>query len=172
MSAVAEGDLEAFEQLFLRYQAAAWSVAYRYCGDAAEAEDLVSDTFFRILDAAARYRPTATFRTYFYRVLTRRCIDFARKKRPQPTDTLPPVHAPGLSQAESAIQRERNQLIQDALEQLSQKHRLVIVLRYFEGLSNIVIAEILQTSPKSIERMLARARKRLEPLLHSLLEEE
>ena len=46
------GDLAAFEQLVLRYQAEAWRVAYRFTGDAAEAEDLAQDAFLRILDAA------------------------------------------------------------------------------------------------------------------------
>ncbi len=172
MQAVAQGNLDAFEQLFLRYQSAAWSVAYRFTGDAAEAEDLVSDSFLRILDAAERYKPTASFRTYFYRILTRRCIDFTRKKRPIATDNLPPVLASGYSQSEAVVHQEHNQHIQNALEQLSEKHRLVVVLRYFEGFSNIAIAEMFQSSPKSIERMLARARKHLKPLLQSLLEED
>ena len=82
MLAVAEGDLDAFERIVLRHEAEAWRVAYRFTGDAAEAEDLAQDAFLKILEATSRYKPTAAFRTYLYRVLTRLCIDHGRKKRP------------------------------------------------------------------------------------------
>ena len=82
MLAVAEGDLGAFEQIVLRYQESAWSAAYRFLGDHAEAEDIAQEAFLKILGAAPRYRPTASFRTYLYRVVTRLCFDRARKTRP------------------------------------------------------------------------------------------
>ena len=103
MQAAVKCDMEAFEQIVLRHQSAAWGVAWRFVGDAGEAQDLVQEAFLRILDAAARYRPTAAFRTYFYRVLTRLRLDHVRKKRPIPADSLPDVPAPGLSPAECRL---------------------------------------------------------------------
>jgi RNA polymerase sigma-70 factor (ECF subfamily) len=61
MLRVRAGELDAFEQIVLRHQAEAWRVAYRFTGDAAEAEDIAQEAFLRILDAAPRYQATATF---------------------------------------------------------------------------------------------------------------
>jgi len=171
MLSVRSGNLEAFERIVQRHQSPAWAVAYRFVGDASEAEDLVQDAFLRILDAAQRYEPTAAFRTYLYRILTRLCIDHVRKKRPVPLDPLPQVPSPGLSSSERIERVERERSIQAALDTLPPKYRMVIILRYFEGISSTDIAQTLNTSPKAVERLLARGRKRLEPLLTPLSEE-
>jgi len=170
MLAAGQGDMAAFEQIVLSHQADLWRVAYRFTGDAAEAEDLAQEAFLRILDAAPRYRPTASFRTYLHRVLTRLCIDHHRRKRPIPTNPLPPTTSDSASPAQQASRDERNALIQAALNALPANHRLAIVLRYFEGLSGSEMAEAMGLSAKAVERTLARARRALEPLLKGLLE--
>jgi len=171
MKVVGQGDLHAFDELVLRHQSAAWGVAYRFLGDADEAEDMVQEAFLRILDAADRYRPTASFRTYLYRVLTRLCIDHTRKKRPILTVQLPDTPAPGPTQARRIERAEMESAIRNALDALSPKYRMVIVLRYFEGLSGAEIADAMKITPKGVERLLARARQRLEPLLRPFREE-
>jgi len=165
------GDLAAFEQIVLRHEAEAWRAAYRFTGDAAEAEDLAQEAFLRILDAADRYEPTAAFRTYLYRVLTRLCIDYRRKKRPILSDSLPLRADVEASPAELAEQRDRERLIQAALDALPADYRMAVVLRYFEGLNAAEMAEAMGKSIKAVERLLARAREALEPRLRHLLEE-
>src|SRR6516164_3585667 len=91
MTAASAGDLRAFEQLVQRHQSSAWQAAYRFLGDATEAEDIAQEAFLKIFDAAPRYQPTAAFRTYLYRVVTRLCLDFAQKKRPLYTQFLPEI---------------------------------------------------------------------------------
>ena len=168
MLAVRDGDLAAFEQIVLRHQAEAWRAAYRFTGDAAEAEDLAQEAYLRILDAAGRYEPTAKFRTYLYRVLTRLCIDYRRKKRPILSDSLPRRADGEASPAEAAEQRDRDGLIQAALDALPADYRMAVVLRYFEGLSATEMAEAMGLTPKAVERVLARARHALEPRLKDL----
>jgi len=91
MQAVARGDLDAFNELVLRYQGFAWKTAYRFLGDGMEAEDVSRDAFLKILKAAPRYRAKANFRTYFYQILTHLCIDRSRKKQPISMDKTPEV---------------------------------------------------------------------------------
>lgn len=170
MLAVGRGDLDAFEQVVVRHQAKAWRVAYRFTGDAAEAEDLAQEAFLRILDTAGRYRPTATFRTYFYRVLMRLCIDHQRKRRPVLTDSPPNTPDTALSPSWQADIAEREALIQAALNSLPADYRMAVVLRYFEGLSGVEMAEAMGRSVKAIERLLARAKATLEPQLRHLVE--
>jgi RNA polymerase sigma-70 factor (ECF subfamily) len=170
MLAVGRGDLDAFEQMVLRHQAGAWRVAYRFTGDAAEAEDLAQEAFLRILHAAPRYKPTATVRTYFYRVLTRLCLDHRRKKRPILAAPFPNTADDAISPSQQASQTERDILIRAALDALPADYRMAVVLRYYEGLSGAEMAEAMGRSAKAVERLLARAKSALEPQLRHLLE--
>ncbi len=171
MLGVRDGDLEAFEQLVLRHQAEAWRVAYRYTGDLAEAEDLAQNAFLKVLDAAPRYKATARFRTYFFRILTRLCIDHGRKKRPILIETLPDIADASPSPSQQASQAERDILIQTALDALPADYRMAVVLRYFEGLSGAEMAVAMGRSVKAVERLLARAKAILKPHLKELFEE-
>jgi RNA polymerase sigma-70 factor (ECF subfamily) len=171
MQAVAGGDLSAFDEIVLRHQKLAWGIAYRFLGDRHAAEDIAQEAFLKILDAAPRYRPTASFRTYLSRVVTRLCLDYAQRRRPTYTDDLPPVTDSGADGARQAAAAESEQAIQGALMTLPPNQRMAVVLRYFEGLSLAEIAEAIGISGKAAERLLARARESLEPLLAHLREE-
>lgn len=171
MAAVAEGDLTAFEELVARHQDGAWRLAYRFLGDHGDAQDLVQDAFLRLLGAADRYRPLASFRTYFYRILTRLCLDHVRKQRPILAETLPEAPDAAPTPPEVFLQAERESAVRAALVALPARDRLAIVLRYYEGCSAREMAEIMDTSEKGVERLLARARVRLQPALRRWLED-
>ena len=170
MLSVRDGDLAAFEQIVLRHQAEAWRVAYHFIGDAAEAEDIAQEAFLRVLDAAPRYKPTATFRTYFYRILTHLCLDHQRKKRPILAEPVPNAADDSLSPSQQASRAERDVLIRDALDALPADYRMAVVLRYFEGLDGTEMADAMGRSVKAVERLLSRARAALEPRLKGLCE--
>ena len=118
MAAVALGDLAAFNEIVLRHQDSAWKVAYHFIGNAAEAEDISQEAFLRIFDAASRYKPTASFRTYLFRILNRICLDHIRKKRPIPTDEIREDADPRPSPEERVIQDERDTAVQEAVDTL------------------------------------------------------
>lgn len=168
MSAVAAGDLVAFDELVRRYQREAWRVAFRYVGDASEAEDLAQSALLNVLRAAPRYRPTAAFRTYLYLVVTRLCLDHAGKHRPVYSNDLPdrPDGCPGAD--ETLVAHERGQRVWAALGGLPGKQRIALILRHFEELNYGEIAVALGTSTKAVERLLARGREALRGALRDL----
>ena len=170
MLAVGNGDLQAFEQIVLRHQRSAWNAAYRFLGDRVAAEDIAQEALLRILDAAARYRPTAKFSTYLHRVVTRLCLDYARKKQPAYVDDLSTATASSPSPQDETASRERSQAVWKALDTLPPRQRMAVVLRYYEGLSGREIAAAMDVSVKGVERLLARARGSLETLLGNFLE--
>ena len=165
MEKVAAGDLAAFEQIVRRHQDRAWRIAYHYLQNHADAEEIAQEAFLRILDARNRYTPSARFTTYLYRVVANLCMDHTRKKRPHFTDRLPPQHARSAMPAASLAQQERDAAIQAALEELTDRQRMAVVLRYYEDLSYREIASAMDATTKAVERLLARARKSLEKLL-------
>jgi RNA polymerase sigma-70 factor (ECF subfamily) len=171
MQAVAAGDLDAFGEIITRHQSMAWSVAYRFLGDATEAEDAAQDAFLRVLEAAPRYRPTAAFRTYLYRVVTRLCLDRLEKKRPRYVDQLPATPSADLGPPETLARRESADAVRRALEVLPARQRAAVVLRHYEGLSYQEIADAMNASVKSVERLLVRGRESLADRLQEFRKE-
>jgi RNA polymerase sigma-70 factor (ECF subfamily) len=95
LQAIGRGDLAAFSRIVERHQTWAWRVAHRFTGNEKDASDIVQEAFLRLLDASARYRPTAKFRTYFYQIISRLCLDQARKSTPCfSKQSLPPPLTP------------------------------------------------------------------------------
>ena len=168
MLAVGRGDLAAFEEIVLRHQSAAWGAAWRFLGDAAEAEDVVQDAFLKVLDAAPRYAPTAAFRTYLFRVVTRLCLDRVRKRRPIYTDDLPVAVDAAPAPLDGMAAAERDRAVRQALDGLPPNQRMALVLRHYEDLAYREIAAVLGTSEKAVERLIARARETLADQLKDL----
>jgi len=82
-------------------------IACRFIGDRAEAEDIAQKAFFKLLEAAPRYRPTAGFRTYLYRIVIRLCIDYTRKKRPILSEDIAERADRSINPAATFIVKER-----------------------------------------------------------------
>lgn len=171
MLAAGRGDLNAFGQLVERHQTSAWNAAFRFLGNAADAEDIAQEAFLRVLDAAPRYRATAKFRTFLYRVLTRLCIDFSRRKVIGVSNVESAID-PRTGPVESVIGDERAREVRKALMALPDRQRMAVVLRYYENLGHQEIAAALGTTAKGVERLLSRARSLLEPLLAGLRDGE
>jgi len=162
MLRVAEGDLDAFDEIVRRHQRTAWRIAHRFLGDPVEAEDVAQEAFLRILAAAPRYKPSATFSTYLYRVVARLCIDYVRKKRPIFINTLPETVDSSPDPETALVQKDRDALIRKVLDALPSRQRMVVILKYYEELSYCEIAGAMGTTVKAVERLLGRARKTLQ----------
>ena len=170
MLRVAEGDLDSFNEIVRRHQRTAWRIAHRFLGDPTEAEDITQEAFLRILAAAPRYKPSAIFSTYLYQVVARLCIDYARKKRPIFTSTLPETVDSSHSPATALVRKDRDALIRKALYVLPSRQRMVVILKYYEGLRYGEIARVMGTTVKAVERLLGRARKALQSILSNIKE--
>jgi RNA polymerase sigma-70 factor (ECF subfamily) len=166
LQAVGRGDMAAFSRIVERHQTWAWRVAYRFTGNEEDASDIVQEAFLRLLDASGRYRPTAKLRTYFYQIVSRLCLDQAKKKHPLLLETVPdaPDSSPDITDA--MMRRENAIAVRAALDALPPNQRLAIVLRYDENLGYEEIASALETTTKAVERLLARGRERLRFLLN------
>jgi RNA polymerase sigma-70 factor (ECF subfamily) len=167
LQAVGRGDLAAFSRIVERHQTWAWRVAYRFTGNEEDASDIVQEAFLRLLDASGRYRPTAKFRTYFYQIISRLCLDRAKKKQPLLLETVPDIPDPSPDITDRMMWRENAIAVRAALDALPPNQRLAIVFRYYENLGYEEIASALETTTKAVERLLARGRERLRDVLGS-----
>ncbi len=172
---VSEGEFEAFEELVRRYQNLAVSIAYNLLDDSSSAEEVAQEAFLKILRNAENYSPSASFKTYLGRVVSRLCYDRTEKNRPL---NLDPVEAAGFRTDETnpadpldrLVDNERKQMIRDGLDELTDRQRTAIVLQTFEGFTYEEIAGAMDTTKKSVERLLARARDALKQYLADKVE--
>ena len=164
MAKTSNGDRKAFAKLVEKYQKLAWSIAYRLLHEPSEAEDVVQEAFMKIFRNAENYRPLARFNTYLTRVVTRLCYDHWKKKRPLyiNPDDRPTEPAPAASPLDELQDAENRRVIRRAVDSLPQRERVAIVLQHYEGFSYREIAESLDATEKAVERLLARARQRLQ----------
>lgn len=138
------GDQEAFGVLFERYKNLVYRTAYLMLDDVGEADEVLQEVFLKVHQSLSSYQPTkGAFTTWLYRITTNTCLNRRRKKR----FSLFPLewaqqrnHRATLSQQNGL---EEKQALKQALRGLSDKLRVVIVLRYYGGLSYAEIAESL-----------------------------
>jgi RNA polymerase sigma-70 factor (ECF subfamily) len=162
MVAFSCGQTDAFGALFARYKRPLFGFFRRRVADPAQAEELTQETFIAVLRAAARYQPSALFRTYLYAVGFKILRVYRRKAAFRAT--FLGEHPPGSDPATDST-TETQALIRQAVGRLEQLDREVLLLREFEQLSYAEIAELLQLPLNTVRSRLFRARLALHDLL-------
>jgi len=88
MLAFQKGDTKAFEILLTRHERDVYRFALRMLGDSMQAEEVTQETFLRVIQSAANYKPKAGFRNFLYRIARNLCIDILRRR---PREPRPPA---------------------------------------------------------------------------------
>lgn len=166
-----KGDLDAFDELVKRYENKVFTIAYRFVGNYADANDLAQETFIRVYQALPLFRGDSSFATWLYRIAANVCRDELRRQHRQKKVSLDEmISQPGggasltdnaLSPEESLEKNELQQLVQQCLNTLSDEHRLILVMREIQGLSYDEIAVTLDCSLGTVKSRLNRARQAL-----------
>jgi len=165
------GDANAFRTLFEAYQDRVYSIALRYSGDPASAMDIAQDTFLKLLSSIRDFRAEANFESWLYRIVVNRCLDHQRKGRrlaPFIEELFDAVSAPAESVLNRILRDEEAGDVQRIVAKLPPEQRIVVILRYTEGLSYEDIARILGCSAGTVASRLNRAHKALERKLGHL----
>ncbi|HEX5014836.1 MAG TPA: sigma-70 family RNA polymerase sigma factor [Candidatus Limnocylindrales bacterium] len=146
LARVADGELDALQDLYDRYRTMAYSIALRITADAALAEDVVQDAFLGAWRNAARYiEGRGSVKTWLLSIVHHRAVDAVRRRRPAselPDVETPPPAALTLPDiwGEVAGNLDRAE-IASALATLSDVQREAIELAYFGGLTQVEIAD-------------------------------
>ena len=165
------GDRESFRALFEAHKDRVYSIALRYSGDDAAAMDIAQDTFLKLFSAIRDFRGEAHFETWLYRLVVNSCLDQKRRTRrliPLVGEMLDVLRASGESVLQRLLRAELSGRVQTAVRSLPPEQRIVIVLRYTQGLSYEEIADVLDCSPGTVASRLNRAHKVLERRLAHL----
>src|SRR6266566_3518832 len=155
-------DPDAFRALFEQYKDSVYSIALRYSGDATVAQDIAQDTFLKLFSAIGTFRGDANFQSWLYRMVVNSCFDQKRKARrltPMVDEFFAVLQSPGASALDEVLRSEMSAHVRSVVANLPPEQRMVIVLRYTQGLSYDEIAEILGCSSGTIASRLNRAHK-------------
>ena len=162
------GDEDAFAEIFHKYKNLVYKTAYLMLGSTEDAEDALQEIFVRVYRSLSTFRPSkGAFTTWLYRITVNHCLNQRRKRRlfTLPLDRVSPTSSTEhTSSPESPLAEEET--IQQALAQLSEKLRAVVILRYYQELSYAEIAQILDIPVGTVKSRLNSAlrvlRKELE----------
>jgi RNA polymerase sigma-70 factor (ECF subfamily) len=174
---VAEGDRAAFGSLYDRFSSPLYSLALKMLANEAEAQDILQEVFLSVWNKASTFRADrGSAFSWVVTQLRNRAIDRIRSRRRR--GELLEANAPDLEPSGSAVSSsadnceisERAREVRSALSQLSDDQRQVLRLAYFEGLTQVEIAEKLEEPLGTIKARAHRGMARLRTILKGLHE--
>lgn len=163
---------EEFDKLYRDHVDLIYRYAYRLCGEAESAKDLVQETFLNAYQGLKDFRGEARVSTWLYTIASRACIRMRRKRKGQPEHELSieefvptsegefrlQIPIDGLSPEEALQNKELRTALDQAIEQLPQKYRMALVLRDMEGFSAKEVGTIMGLNERAVKSRLHRAR--------------
>jgi RNA polymerase sigma factor (sigma-70 family) len=173
------GDTACFEELVRRYMKAIFNFAYRMTGNYAEADDVAQDVFVQVYRSLPTMRTDLPFKAWLYVVARNKCLDVLKRKRAltfsaiedpergeSPLDRLAdPDPVPEQLFERADLQR----VLREAIEQLPEKYRSVVAMRYASGLTFAEIGEALGLPENTVKTHFQRAKAALRQSLESVL---
>ncbi len=167
------GELDAFEELVRRYEKRVYAIALRSAGSPEDAADITQDVFLRAWRSIESFRGDSGFSTWLFRITMNICVDHARHRQTQPQtmaltndeDEERPIHDTAPTPEEYLDNSELGRELATALDEVSEEHRRIVLLRDVSGMSYTEIAEILEISEGTVKSRLARARIALRKVL-------
>ena len=166
---IGQGDQQAFSQLYLYYQPR----LVKYCArvlrdDLAQAADVVDEAMFDIWRSAGSFAGRSKPSTWIYSIARNKVISWLRKTSEVGLDDESLLEAlvdPAATPHEELAMNDMKQQLLRLIDQLSDEHREVLRLTYFEDLSVKEVADLLGISENTVKTRMFYARKRMAQLL-------
>jgi RNA polymerase sigma-70 factor, ECF subfamily len=162
--AASKGDVEAFAKLVRDHSSLVYRVALRILG-VDDAQDASQEIWIRVWRNIRNFRGESAFSTWLYRITVNTCLSIRQKESRRDErelgEDLPYLSESSGGDADpeaAALNAERREEIQDALQHVRVEHRAALVLRHMEGLSYAEIAEVLGVPDGTAKGWVSRGR--------------
>ncbi len=175
------GDLSAYDELVRRYQERIYATVYHMTANHEDANDLAQDAFIKAYQALKSFKGGSSFYTWVYRIAVNKTINFLKQRKNKAQMSLDDLdfnaeHDPDLMAliSDKTPRREiglteLQEKLNEAMQKLSEPHRLVVTLHDVQGLSHEEIAEIMDCNIGTVRSRLFYARQQLQALLSDYL---
>lgn len=172
-AAVDHNDQKAYAELMQIYKKPVYHVVLKMVRSQDDAEDLTIEAFAKAFKNLHKFNPEYAFSTWLFRIATNNCIDFIRKNKIKTMSIDSAIKVDNgdeitidfrdndLNPAEHAIRNQKIEIMQQVVEQLPDKYRRLVSLRYFDELSYEEIATELKAPLGTVKAQLHRARELL-----------
>jgi len=174
--AALDGDQAAFKQLMEKYHDSIYHLIYRIIRNKGLVEDLTQETFVKAFASLKSFNEEYAFSTWLYKIATNSSIDYIRKRKLETFSIDKPLvseesdytlELPDTTYQpdKTIIQHQRTKLIEEAINQLPEKYKRVIILRHNEDRDYADIARILKLPIGTVKAHIFRARELLKKYL-------
>ena len=172
---VLEGEKELFEILLRRYNQRLFRVIRSYINSEDDVRDIMQDAYVKAYIKLEQFNNQSSFSTWLIRIGINEALQFIRKRKRQTTnygetESIENVfHLPDTNQMnpeKQAITTETRILVEQAVDRLPEKYRVVFMLHQVEGLSNPEIAECLKLTDSNVKVRLHRAKNILKEKIY------
>jgi RNA polymerase sigma-70 factor (ECF subfamily) len=173
--ASARRDSASFAELVSRYYQPVYRVVWRIMNGNAETEDVVQEAFIKLWVNPAQIREARALKGWLMRVASNLAMDRLRKKPLADIEAVGEIADPKQRTDAELDEKAASRRVDQAITRLPERQKLAVTLVYFEGMSNIAAASVMEISVDAIESLLTRGRRALKETLaddwRGLLEE-
>jgi RNA polymerase sigma-70 factor (ECF subfamily) len=172
-----EGDMTALAILVEKYKRLVYRLAIQITKNHEDANDVMQDTFLKVYESIHSFRKESAFETWLYRIVVNHAMNLVKRRKRRRESSLsaaseaeihPDVRRTADLVNDPHVNAERKELqkwVTQAVDSLPVKHRTVVILHEFEGLTHAEIASILNCSEGTVRSRLHYARNKLRELL-------
>ena len=170
---VQKGDMAAFEALYDRYQKRLFHFILRFVRERVLAEDILQETFLRLLKGKRRFRKDSRFSTYLFTIGRNLCLDTLKSWEKRHVFTSQENNIERTTDKSKGPDKlleetEMGKIIQNAIQSLPPDQREVLILSKYSGLSYDGIARIVESTPAAVKQKAYRAMLSLKQKLKNL----
>lgn len=160
------GDVRSFNELVRRYQEKVYWIARRVIGTHEDADDIVQDVFVRVYDALKEFRAESGLYTWLYRITVNISLNALRKKRLKDFVRYEEMEEELESSDEGSdarvVQKEYQSILEQAIDRLPAKQKMVFMMRYYEEMPYEEIAQVLNKSVGGLKANYFHALKKIQ----------
>jgi RNA polymerase sigma-70 factor (ECF subfamily) len=154
----------------------AYNVAYRMMGNEEDAKDMTQEALVKVFKKLKSFRMDASFSTWLYRIVMNTCKDEMRKKKmstisidqsieTEDSQVYFELEEKGLGPEEKLLQKETQNLVHSALQEIPEDNRMVLILRDIKNLTYDEISEVLDIPKGTVKSRINRGRLALKDVL-------
>ncbi|MDD3705959.1 MAG: RNA polymerase sigma factor [Clostridiaceae bacterium] len=171
-------DKTAFVELFKMYEKYLFKLCYNYVRNEQDALDIAQEVYIKVFNNISKFDITMPFHPWFRTIAVNTCLNFKRIQKydsvslnsgNEDDKALEEIIAAPKDVESEVLDNELGQMIRENLEGLKPKHRMVLILRYYEGLSYEEIAAVLREPLGTVKTDIHRARNILKEKLTKVM---
>ncbi|WP_373600227.1 sigma-70 family RNA polymerase sigma factor [Paraclostridium bifermentans] len=158
--AAIRGDSDAFSELIKIHKASLYKIAYSYVKDEQKALDILQETVYKGLINIEKLKEAKYFKTWITKILINTSIDYSKKE-----EKIVYIEETILSEDHKNISIEDKLDLYDAIDMLSDNYKMVIILKYFNDMTDEQIAKNMDIPINTVKSHLRRAKEKIKQIL-------